>query len=117
MEDTIWQGGKFRLSLKFSDCYPNEPPAVKFLSNIYHPNVYQDGDICLDVLQQEWTPAIGVRSLLLILQQLLDEPNTDSPTNAIAAQEYENDYETYCEKVREMIQQNKKDQGGSSSAN
>ena len=50
-DDTPWEGGTFKLLLEFTEEYPNKPPAVRFLSKIFHPNVYADGKICLDILQ------------------------------------------------------------------
>ena len=112
---TICQRPSFRLSLKFLDNCPSEPPKIRFTSKIYHPNIYGDGDVCLKVLQQGWSPALGVKFLLPSLQKLLDELNADDPTNAVAAIEYKNDYETYFEKVSETILENEKNEGGSSS--
>lgn len=37
-EDTPWEGGTFKLSLNFTEDYPNKPPQVKFLSRMFHPN-------------------------------------------------------------------------------
>ena len=69
------------------------------------------------MLQQEWSPALGVKSLLLTLQQLINEQISDNPTSVVAAEEYNNDYETYCENVRKAIAENQEYAGGSSGSN
>lgn len=51
-EQTPWEGGSFMLSLQFTPEYPTKPPEIKFLTPIYHPNVYNDGRICLDILKE-----------------------------------------------------------------
>ena len=50
-DDTPFEGGTFRLTLKFDESYPNRAPIVKFVSKMFHPNIYADGGICLDILQ------------------------------------------------------------------
>ena len=45
-----WEGGIFKLHIQIPDDYPSKPPEVKFLSNMFHPNIYRTGKICLDIL-------------------------------------------------------------------
>ena len=55
--------GTFKLTLEFTEDYPNKPPKVKFVSKIFHPNVYADGAICLDILQNQWSPIYDIAAL------------------------------------------------------
>lgn len=50
-EKSVWDGGVFYLKLRFTDDYPFKAPRVNFMSKMFHPNVYNDGRICLDMLQ------------------------------------------------------------------
>ena len=59
---------------EFTEEYPNKPPTVKFVSKMFHPNVYADGGICLDILQNRWSPTYDVSAILTSIQSLLDEP-------------------------------------------
>lgn len=52
--DTPFEDGTFKLTMEFSEEYPNKPPVVKFLSKMFHPNIYADGGICLDILQNRY---------------------------------------------------------------
>ncbi|KAL6009986.1 Ubiquitin-conjugating enzyme [Asimina triloba] len=83
--DTIYEGMAYRLSLSFPTDYPFKPPKVKFETMCFHPNVDVYGNICLDILQDKWSSAYDVRTILLSIQSLLGEPNNDSPLNTQAA--------------------------------
>ena len=63
-EDTEWEGGIFKLRMKFSDQYPNQPPDINFVTKVFHPNVYNDGKICLDILQNQWSPIYDIAAIL-----------------------------------------------------
>ena len=95
-EETIWDGGCFKLILEFNEEYPVKPPDVRFCTTIFHPNVYNDGKICLDILNNQWSSIFDVRSILESIQSLLDNPNPSSPANAEAARLFvENKKENY----------------------
>ncbi|KAL0857208.1 hypothetical protein Bca101_062362 [Brassica carinata] len=70
-DDTVFQGTEYRLSLAFSNDYPFKPPKVKFETCCFHPNVDLYGNICLDILQDKWSSAYDVRTILLSIQSLL----------------------------------------------
>ena len=54
--------------MEFSEEYPNKAPSVKFISKMFHPNVYADGSICLDILQNRWSPTYDVSAILTSIQ-------------------------------------------------
>merc|ERR1712004_471060 len=78
---TPYDGGMFKLELFLPESYPMEPPKVRFLTKICHPNIDKLGRICLDVLKDKWSPALQIRTVLLSIQALLSAPNPDDPLN------------------------------------
>ena len=90
---------------EFSEEYPNKPPVVRFLSKMFHPNVYADGGICLDILQNRWSPTYDVSAILTSIQSLLDEPNPNSPANSVAAQLYQENRREYEKRVAAVVEQ------------
>jgi ubiquitin-conjugating enzyme E2 A len=103
-EETQWEGGSFKLILEFSEEYPNKPPNVKFITNIFHPNVYADGRICLDILTNQWSPIYDVHTILTSIQSLLSDPNPNSPANAEAARLYTENIQEYYKKVKDCVE-------------
>ncbi|KAA0193638.1 hypothetical protein HAZT_HAZT007171 [Hyalella azteca] len=102
--DTPFEDGTFKLTLEFTEEYPNKPPIVKFVSKMFHPNVYADGGICLDILQNRWSPTYDVAAILTSIQSLLDEPNPNSPANSLAAQLYQENRREYEKRVAAIVE-------------
>jgi ubiquitin-conjugating enzyme E2 A len=67
--DTPFEDGTFRLVMHFEEAYPNKPPGVKFISQMFHPNVYGTGELCLDILQNRWSPTYDVAAILTSIQR------------------------------------------------
>ena len=67
----MYEGLSYRLSMTFPANYSFSAPTVKFLTPCFHPNVDTEGNICLDILKEEWLPSYGVRTILLSIQGLL----------------------------------------------
>ena len=102
--ETPFEDGTFKLQIEFSEEYPNKPPKVRFMSKMFHPNVYNDGQICLDILQNRWSPTYDVSSILTSIQSLLDEPNPNSPANAEAAQLFQENRREYERRVQDIVE-------------
>ncbi|CAD5208953.1 unnamed protein product [Bursaphelenchus xylophilus] len=98
---TLYQGGYFKASIKFPNNYPYSPPSIRFLSKVWHPNVYENGELCISILHppvddpqsgeqacERWNPTQSVRTVLLSVISLLNEPNTSSPANVDASVMY-----------------------------
>ena len=103
--DTPFEDGTFKLLLTFDDSYPNKPPTVKFLSRMFHPNVYANGELCLDILQNRWSPTYDVAAILTSIQSLLHDPNPNSPANAEAAQLYRENMKEYVRRVKLTVEE------------
>lgn len=54
--------------MSFTEDYPNKPPKVQFVTKCFHPNVYANGGICLDILQNQWSPIYDIAAILTSIQ-------------------------------------------------
>ncbi|KAJ3561507.1 hypothetical protein NP233_g10150 [Leucocoprinus birnbaumii] len=77
--DSPHAGGVFLLSITFPTDYPFKPPKVSFTIKIYHPNLNADGSICLDILRDQWSPALTTSKVLLSICSMLTDLNPDDP--------------------------------------
>jgi len=72
---------------------------------MYHPNIYTDGSICLDILQNQWSPIYDVSAILTSIQSLLNDPNPNSPANSEAARLYVENKKEYVSKVQAVVEE------------
>jgi len=94
--ETPYEGGTFTLDITIPDTYPFNPPKVKFVSKIWHPNISSvTGAICLDILKDEWAAAMTLRTVLISLQALLAAPEPDDPQDAVVANQYRESRQMY----------------------
>ena len=94
--------------MEFTEEYPSKPPKCKFNPPLFHPNVYPSGTVCLSILNEDedWRAAITVRQVLLGIQDLLDNPNPNSPAQAEAYHMFISDKKLYEQKVKEVAANN-----------
>jgi len=115
--DTLYEGGFFQAKLEFPSDFPNMPPEMKFKSEMWHPNVFPDGKVCISILhppgvdnlneletaEERWRPILGVESIIISVISMLSDPNDFSPANIDAAVMWRNDKVAFKKRVREVV--------------
>ena len=96
-------GGTFKLLMEFTEDYPNKPPAVRFLSHIFHPNVYGDGKICLDILQNQWSPIYDIAAISRPFRVCCRTP-TQRVLRTVKSNLFERDRREYNRRVRAVVE-------------
>eukprot|EP01133_Synstelium_polycarpum_P007742 gene7742-9072_t len=116
--DTYYEGGVFQLLLHFPKDYPMSPPTLRFISDFWHPNVYQkEGRVCISILhppgedalsgelpQERWLPTQTVSTIILSVMSILSDPNCSSPANVDASVEWRSNREAYKKRCAKLVE-------------
>jgi len=121
-EDTPFEGGVFETQITFPPEYPMLPPEMVFISQMWHPNVYPDGKVCISILhppgkdefneqerpEERWMPAHSPLSIFNCFLTLFEEPNIHSPANIDASVMWRDRRDEFCNKAKEIVELAKK---------
>lgn len=103
-EETPFVGGNFQLKLIISEDYPNSPPKGYFLTKIFHPNVANNGDICVNTLKKDWSSEVTLTHVLQVIRCLMIVPFPESSLNDEAGKMFMESYDEYAARARIMTE-------------
>ncbi|CZT01844.1 probable NEDD8-conjugating enzyme Ubc12 [Rhynchosporium agropyri] len=99
-DEGMYKGGRFHFTFAISQGFPHEAPKVKCTQKIYHPNIDLEGNVCLNILREDWKPVLNLQSVVVGLQFLFLEPNASDPLNKEAAEDLRSNREGFKRNVR-----------------
>lgn len=121
-DEGMYQKGTFDFSFAINQNFPHDPPKVKCVQKIYHPNIDLEGNVCLNILREDWKPVLNLNAVIVGLQVrrspaasksridlpytdqgsqfLFLEPNASDPLNKEAAEDLKNHREIFKSNVR-----------------
>jgi len=102
-DEGFYRHGQFSFSFKIGEQYPHEPPKVKCEQKIYHPNIDLEGNVCLNILREDWKPVLTINSIVYGLQYLFLEPNPEDPLNKDAALELQSNRKLFEQNVQKTM--------------
>jgi len=99
--DTPYEGGIFEVDIIIPESYPYHPADMKFITKVYHPNVSSaSGAICLDIINDTWSPAFTLEAMLMSVQSLLSSPEPNNPQDVEIAEHYKTNRQSFEETAR-----------------
>ncbi|KAF2674714.1 ubiquitin-conjugating enzyme [Microthyrium microscopicum] len=102
-DEGMYKGGRFVFTFAINQNFPHDPPKVKCKQKIYHPNIDTQGNVCLNILREEWKPVLNLNAVIVGLQLLFLEPNASDPLNKEAAENLKTDRQGFVRNVRQAM--------------
>jgi len=118
-DEGMYKGGRFDFDFKINQNFPHDPPKVKCTQKIYHPNIDLEGNVCLNILREDWKPVLNLNAVVVGLQVspgskremetanemqfLFLEPNASDPLNKEAAEDLKANREGFKRNVRSSL--------------
>ncbi|EGC33777.1 hypothetical protein DICPUDRAFT_56277, partial [Dictyostelium purpureum] len=99
---TPWEGGLYTVYLHFKEDYPLKAPLCFFDKGFFHINVFDNGQICLSIIGDDWKPSISIKNILTGIYDLLESPNPDSAANSEAINLWRKNKTTYTNKIKQQ---------------
>uniref|UniRef100_A0A3P8SUC7 Ubiquitin-conjugating enzyme E2G 2 (UBC7 homolog, yeast) n=1 Tax=Amphiprion percula TaxID=161767 RepID=A0A3P8SUC7_AMPPE len=112
----VLKAGCFLPFLSFPSDYPLSPPKMRFTCDMFHPNIYPDGRVCISILHapgddpmgyessaERWSPVQSVEKILLSVVSMLAEPNDESGANVDASKMWREDREQFYRLAQKIV--------------
>jgi len=120
--DTYYEGGFFKAHLTFPKEYPQKPPKLKFISEMWHPNIDKSGDVCISILhepgedkygyekpEERWLPIHTVETIMVSVISMLADPNDESPANLDAAKDWRENKPEFKKHVAKCVRKSQEE--------
>ncbi|KAI7973833.1 hypothetical protein EIK77_001032 [Talaromyces pinophilus] len=102
-DEGMYKGGSFNFTFSINQNFPHDPPKVKCTQKIYHPNIDLEGNVCLNILREDWKPVLNLNAVIVGMQFLFLEPNASDPLNKEAAEDLRLNREGFKKNVRNSM--------------
>jgi len=102
-DEGMYKGGSFVFTFNVPKGYPHDAPKVKCLTKVFHPNIDLDGNICLNILREDWKPVLSINSVIYGLNFLFLDPNPEDPLNKEAAEMMQNNLRSFESMVARSV--------------
>lgn len=102
-DEGMYKGGVFNFNFTVNQNFPHDPPKVKCSQKIYHPNIDLEGNVCLNILREDWKPVLNLNAVIVGMQFLFLEPNASDPLNKEAAEDLRLNRDSFKRNVRSSM--------------